>query len=355
VYKYKTGMLIVGLLVLVLMFGAACEQQPQPEEETEEQLEETEEQPEETEEQPEETEAKVFRVGHVVSRDAPFHIGLEKFNELIEERTDGRYKIEIYPDAQLGDAREMTEGVQVGSLDMAVVASAFVANFAPSLEVLDMPYLFRDNDHVEEVLDGEIGQELAEDVENENMKFLGWKEIGWRNMTNSKRPVNSLEDVAGLRIRTMPNPVHETLWRQLGADPVPMDWGDAFTAMQQGAIDGQENPLATIYVTRVFEVNDYVAITEHVYAPAAFIMSMSAWNELSDEDQEIFAEAAQEATVYQREENRQQDEDAVEKLKDEGMEFTEPDRQEFMEAVDEVYERHGEEHLDLIEQIQGVE
>jgi len=351
VYKYKTGMLIVCLLVLVLIFGAACEQQPQDEEETEEQLEEIEEQPEETEA----TEAKVFRVGHVVSREAPFHVGLEKFNELIEERTDGRYKIEIYPDAQLGDAREMTEGVQVGSLDMAVVASAFVANFAPSLGVLDMPYLFRDNDHVEEVLDGEIGQKLAGDVENQNIKFLGWWEIGWRNMTNSSRPVNSLEDVAGLRIRTMPNPVHESLWRQLGADPVPMAWGDAFTAMQQGAIDGQENPLATIYVTRVFEVNDYVAITEHVYAPAAFVMSMSAWNELSDEDKEIFTEAAQEATVYQREENRQQDIDAIEKLKDEGMEFTEPDRQEFMDAVDEVYERHGEEFLDSIEQIQGVE
>lgn len=297
----------------------------------------------------------IIKAGHVLSTSSPYHLGMVKLAELIEERTEGRYVVELYPNGQIGNERDMIEGVQMGSLGMAIVASGPMANFAPELGVVDLPFLFRDYDHADKVFNGEIGQELMSEIDKAGFKALSMWENGFRNLTNNKREINSVADVKGLKIRTMENRMHQALWRELGVDPVPMAWGDAYTAMQQGAIDGQENPLPIILAMKVNEVNQYLAITEHVYAPAVLIMSGSMWDKVSDEDKAIIQECATEAGVYERTVAREQAVSAMDELADMGMIITHPDKSEFAEMSKEIKAELAVEFKEIFERIENVQ
>lgn len=297
----------------------------------------------------------VIKAGHVLATSSPYHLGMEKLAELIEERTDGRYVMELYPNGQIGNERDMIEGVQMGSLGMAIVASGPMANFAPELGVVDLPFLFRDYDHADKVFNGEIGQELMSGIDKAGFKALSMWENGFRNLTNNKRAINSVDDVEGLKIRTMENKMHQALWRELGVDPVPMAWGDAYTAMQQGAIDGQENPLPIILAMKVSEVNQYLAITEHVYAPAVLVMSGSMWDKVSDEDKLIIQECADEAGVYERTVSREQTENALKELESMGMTITHPDKSEFAEMSKEIKAELAKEFKEIFEKIENIQ
>jgi tripartite ATP-independent transporter DctP family solute receptor len=165
-----------------------------------------------------------------------------QFAEQVEKDTAGRYKIQLFPNSALGGAREMIEGVQFGTIDLHEGSTGPLANFVPDLLVFDLPFLFRDYKHAHAVLDGPIGQDVFAKIRAKGMIPLAWSEVGFRHLTNSKRPVNSLEDVKGLKIRTMENAVHIAAWRALGAQPTPMAWPDTLVALQQRTIDGQENP-----------------------------------------------------------------------------------------------------------------
>lgn len=297
--------------------------------------------------------AIIIKAGHVLATKSPYHLGMEEFAKTVAQATEGRYVIEIYPNGQIGSERDLIEGVQLGSVDMAIVASGPVSNFSPELAVVDLPFLFRDYEHADRVFKGKIGMELAKKIDTIGVKCLGFWENGFRNLTNNKHPVNSVTDVKGLKIRTMENAMHQALWKSLGADPVPMAWGDAYTAMQQGAIDGQENPLPIILAMKVSEVNKYLAITEHVYAPAVVLLNLDIWENMSDADKAAIESAFLKAGDFERAVNRQQVKEGIAELEKQGMAVTYPDKNEFMKASEKVKKELAVKFGDLVSRIEA--
>lgn len=299
-------------------------------------------------------EPMTIKLAHVVNEQDGFHIAAVKFQELVQERTDGKVSIELYPNAQLGDERTLLEGMQIGTVDMGVITNGPVANFVEEIAVFELPFLFPSPEAAYEVLDGEIGQELLTALERVNLKGLAYAERGFRNLTNSVRPVQGPADMEGLKIRVMENPVYIDTFQALGANTVPMAWTEALTAMQQGTIDGQENPINVIYSFKLYEPQDYLSLTRHTYAPAIFVMSLNLYNSLPAEVQAIVSEAAQEAAEYERMMNAEMRAEQMQTLRDNGMEIVEtPDIAAFQARVAPVYEKYGEKFGDYLTRIQA--
>jgi len=283
----------------------------------------------------------------------PYNQGLIVYGEMLEERTNGKFRVETYPDSQLGSEREIIEGVQMGTIDLTVVSTAPLAGFSDAFLVTDLPFIFVDKPHAYRVLDGEIGEGIFAQLEGTGIKGLAFWENGFRNITNSKGPILTPEDVQGMKIRTMENQIHMDSFRQVGADPTPMAFGELFTALQQGTVDGQENPLPIISVSRFSEVQDHLALTGHFYAPAPLLISGALWDSLTDEEKEIFQQAAYDAREIERGMIQDMDDRLVEELEAEGMEITRPDKAAWQEAMAPVYEKWEETiGADLIQQIQ---
>ncbi|MCC4242949.1 TRAP transporter substrate-binding protein [Stappia indica] len=294
-----------------------------------------------------------LRLAHVVNEQDGFHAAATKFKELVGERSDGKITVEIFPNATLGDERTLLEGMQIGTVDMGVITNGPVSNFLEEMAVFELPFLFPSPEAAYKVLDGEIGQELLDRLSEVNLKGLAYAERGFRNLTNSKRPINSPADLSGLRVRVMENPVYIDSFRQLGADAIPMAWTEALTAMQQGTIDGQENPVGVVYSFKLNETQTNMTMTRHTYAPAIFVMGMPKWNELSEETQQIVRQAAQEAAEYERALNARLEGEQLQALKDAGMTVVEnADLSAFSAAVQPVYEKYGEKFGDYLPRIQ---
>lgn len=294
-----------------------------------------------------------LRMAQASAADGAIGLSMDAWADDVKEKTEGRYQINTFHNGQLGGERDNVEACQLGNLEMAVVNQSVLANFLPEMAAFDLPYLITSTEHADKVFLGEIGQEQLDKLETIGLKGLAIWESGFRNLTNSKREINSAADVAGLRIRVMENKLHQDLWSALGADPVPMAWGDAYTAMQQGAIDGQENPTTVIDKNNVVEVNKNMAITEHVYSTVYILMSPKTWNSLSEEDQQIFTDTMAEANVSERELSRQMDAEAIETLESKGMVVTYPDKQGFIEATQSVRDQYGSEYADIIEKVEA--
>src|SRR5512137_2079618 len=195
-----------------------------------------------------------MRLASTQPMDHPYMVGAQKFADLINERTNGRIVIKLYPSNQLGKGeRERTEGIQQGAIDLLVTSTGPLGGFSPSINILDFPFLFRDFNHVDLVMDGSIGEKLLADFEKANIKALAFWENGFRHLTNSKVTVKKVEDAKGLKIRTMENKVHLAAWKDAGLNPTPMAWGEVFTALQQNVIDGQENPIAVYYSSKLWD------------------------------------------------------------------------------------------------------
>lgn len=192
-------------------------------------------------------EPKTIKLAHVVNEKDGFHIAAMKFKDLVEKDTQGKVKIELYPNASLGDERTLIEGMQIGTVHMGVITNGPVANFLPEIAAFEMPFLFGSAEEAYKVLDGEVGKKVLAKLDGLNLKGLAFAERGFRNLTNSKKAVNTPQDMAGLKIRVMENPVYIDTFKTLGANAVPMAWTEALTALQQGTIDGQENPINVIY------------------------------------------------------------------------------------------------------------
>lgn len=291
-----------------------------------------------------------WKLGSVDSVSNPNYKAFEHLNELLNEKAPGKWNITIYPDSQLGDGAQQVEAVQMGQLELAAPNCSLVAKYVPDYGVFDMPYLFTNEDEVDKVLDGELGEKLAAEADSANMKMLGWWEVGFRCLANNKRAVNNPDDVKGLRIRVMSNKYHQALWSALGADPVPMSLSDAYVANQNGTIDGQENPLHSLVANSTFEVCHYIAVTNHVYSPMCMIMSNKAWDSMSAEDQQIFVECLKEAENYQKKIVREQKEKAEQELIDKGCEVSHPDVTAFQEKVQSVYDKYPQ-FADLVKEI----
>ena len=283
-----------------------------------------------------------IKLAHVVNEQDAFHLAATKFKELTEKYTNGEVKVTIFPNAVLGDERTLLERMKMGIVDAGIITSGPFVNFVPQFGVVDMPFLFRDSEHAYKVLDGPIGDKLFADLESQGWKGLAWAERGFRNLTNNKRPINKPEDVAGLKIRLMQNPIYVDSFKALGANAVPMAWTEALTALQQHTIDGQENPLNVIVSFKLYESQKYLAITRHAYAPAPIIMSMMTWKKLTPAQQTAVLKAAREAAQYERDYDNQNEAGWLKELADKGMVITKPDLSAFLKAVKPVYDTYSD-------------
>lgn len=298
----------------------------------------------------------VIRFGHYATPDDTPGQAAERFKQLVEEGTGGEVKIQIHPAYELGNDPTMLRGTRIGTQDMTVVGNPYFTSFAPELNVLDLPFLFRSHEHAYEVFDGPIGRQLLDGLEAYDLKGLALWEIGFRNITNSVRPIEQPEDLDGLKIRTTPNPAHVRAFELLGANPTPMPFPEVYPALQTGTVDGQENPVVLIWKVRLYEVQDHMSLTQHAYTAAPLVMNLGVFNQLSDEHQQVILDAALEAAKYERQLNRELEGEAMQVIKDNGVAVVEdPDRDAFRAVVaDETRQMYtdkfGDEIVNAIEQ-----
>ena len=239
--------------------------------------------------------------------------------ELLKERTAGKLTMSVHPAGELGSDGAILEGVRLGSIDIALTGNPFFTQFAPRLNVLDLPYLFRDTSHAHKVMDGPIGEALLKDLERNRMKGLGFWEIGFRHITNSRHPIRKPEDLAGIKIRTTPNKAHIEAFRLWGANPAPMAFTELYLALQTGTVDAQENPINNIYANRMYEVQKFVSLSGHAYTASIVAMNLRKFNALSPDQQKTLLEVVREAGVHQRELNARQESENLEKIKAAGV------------------------------------
>jgi len=275
-----------------------------------------------------------IKLAHVSSETHQYHIAATKFKELIEEKSNGDITVQIFHSGQLGGEDDAIEGIQTGTIDMTTVAAdSAPANIVPEFNVYGIPYLFEDREHVYKVLDGEIGQELLDKATEKGLRGLGYWEIGFANFTNSKREINKPEDMKGLKIRVQPAPIWDEFMKRLGALPTPMDFTELYSAMEQGVVDGQENPIATISAMKFEEVSPYISLTRHTYKPAPVFISEKIWNQLNDEQKKLVEDTVHETFKYQRDYLEQKEQETIEKLRSNSkVTITEPDVKAFAEV-----------------------
>jgi tripartite ATP-independent transporter DctP family solute receptor len=281
-----------------------------------------------------------LKLAHAVSVTAPYHVGAKKFIELLSQRAGDRFDVQLFPNKQLGSERSLVEQLQIGTVDLVVTSTGPLGGFVPQMLVVDLPFLFRDTQHVDHVFEGPIGESLLTKLETAGIKGLAFWENGFRNLTNNRRPVHKPTDCQGLIIRTMENEVHLASFRLLGANPTPMAWGEALTALKQGTIDGQENPLNIIYTHGIYDFQENLALTAHFYSPALLLMNRRAFEDLSTDDQKVFLEAAQEAGRFEKEHIRKNEAQTLKNLEGLGMQVTRPERSLFREAMAAVYKKY---------------
>lgn len=295
-----------------------------------------------------------LKVGHVLAPTHPYHLGLTKFSELVSEKTGGKVKVDVFPSSQLGNEREMIEALQMGTLDMTLVSTAPLAGFSNKFLVFDLPFIFQTREQAYKVVDGPIGTDIMQSLQQNGIVGLGYWENGFRNLTNSKRPVVKPEDAKGLKIRTMENKIHMASFKAVGADPTPMAFGELYTALQQKTVDGQENPLAIIYTSKFYEVQKYLSMTGHFYAASPLLVSKAVWDKLPADAQKALQEAAIEARDYERGLIQESDQKLLDEVKKLGMEVAEVDKAEWIKAMEPVYQEYEPQiGKDLIEQIKN--
>ena len=260
-----------------------------------------------------------MRISISIPQNSHQGVAIDTFAKEVEKRTAGRYKVQTFYSGSLGGERESIEAVQLGTQALAFSSSGPVPNFVPETKILDIPFLFRDKAHARAVLDGPIGQELLAKFDSKGFKALAWGENGMRHMTNSKRSINGPEDVKGLKMRTMENPVHVAAYKGLGIVTTPMAFPEVFTALQQGTVDGQENPLSVIMASKFDQVQKYLTLTGHVYSPGIFLMNKEAFDKLSAADKQAFLEAAKDGVKASRARVDEDDTKGVTELRSKGM------------------------------------
>ncbi|APX93517.1 ABC transporter substrate-binding protein [Halomonas sp. 1513] len=304
-----------------------------------------------------------LRMGIGLAETSPQYLSSQYFADILDQRSEGRISVNIFPNSQLGDDVQMMEMLQTGSLDMTYPSSSPATTYVEELAVFDLPFLLPTREAAIAVLNSEVAQSMLDGFDGTGIKALAFSENGFRQLSNSARPVESPDDVAGLdvrglSVRTMENPVHLAIWETLGANPTPMAFGELFSAMEQGVVDGQENPWSTILTSNFHEVQDYGSETRHVYTPFIKMISERTWDRLDGEYQELIQEAARQAAEYEIQLATEYDDWSRDQLEERGMQISRLDDDQiaaFQDAVQPVYEewapRIGE---DLVAEIQQI-
>jgi len=298
----------------------------------------------------------ILKIGYTPPKDSHYGVGATAFCDEVEKGTQGRYKCQHFPSSALGGEREMIESVQLGTQDMVNTSTGPLGNFVTEVKIVDIPFLFRDYDHARKVMDGPIGQDLLKKMPDKGLIGLAWTENGFRHMTNNKRAINTADDARGLKVRTMENKVHMEGYKTFGLLPTPMAFPELFGALQQGTVDGQENPIPVILSSKFSQVQKHLSLTAHVYSPAALLLSTKVWSKLSDADKKLFVEAAQKAAIVQRKRVNDDENMGIAQLRKDGMQVIEKvDGESFRKAVTTAYPQFAKEFgADRIAAIQAV-
>lgn len=292
-----------------------------------------------------------LRLGHITGDSDAWHKGALKFAELVKEKSGGSVEVEVYSSSTLGNDRDLIEGMQLGSVDFALVAGV-LSNFYEPYSILELPYLFRDQEHLEKVLYGEVGEKMKADLlANAQVRGLDFWVRGPRELTANKK-IETVEDLKGLKVRVPEIPASIAAWKAMGASPTPMAFGEVYSSLQTGVIDGQENPFALIASNKIQEVQKYLMLTNHVYGYVMLAMSDITYNKLSEAQQKAVEEAAKEATAFENDLVAKTEEELLKTLKESGMEVIEPDTAPFMEKAKTVHgefaDKYGRELYDSI-------
>ena len=273
----------------------------------------------------------------------PYNLGLVKMGELINEKTNGAVKLDVFGNSQLGGERDLIEGLQIGSVQVTCISTAPLAGFTDMFLVFDLPFIFETTEQARAVLDSEVGMQILHSVDDQGLVGLAWFENGFRQVTNNVRPITVPDDLKGIKIRTMENQMHMAAFQIMGADPTPMAMGDVFTALQQGTIDAEENPVPIVETNKFYEVQKYISMTGHIFSPAPVFIAKDYYDAMPEEYQTAIQEAATEAAPYQREQIDEQEATGVETLKENGMEVNDVDKTPFKEATAPIYDEYVKE------------
>ncbi|WP_373495505.1 TRAP transporter substrate-binding protein [Aquiflexum sp.] len=301
---------------------------------------------------------RLIKLGHGLGVTHPVHEAMVFMAKRVEEKSEGKVQIRVYPNQQLGTERELVELLQIGSLGMTKVSSATLESFAPKIQVLSMPYLFRDDAHRDKVLKGEIGKQLLSESEEFWLKGLVYYDAGKRSFYTKTKSVESPEDLKGLKVRTLESNMAINMIKTFGSSPTPVSYGELYTALQQGIVDGAENNPPSLYTSRHYEVCKFYSINEHTAVPDVVIVSTKVWNTLDDEEKRWIQEAADESAVFQYKLWAASVEESLREMEKAGVTITYPDPTPFREAVESLYESFKitePEMYEMVERIRRVE
>jgi len=281
----------------------------------------------------------IIRLGISIEPDSHYGLGAKEFEKKVEEYTKGQVDIQLFPSATLGNERDMIEGLSLGTLEMCISSTGPLPSFSKEFQVFDLPFIITDRQKAYDVMDGEIGQEILAKLESINIKALGFWENGFRHISNSKKEIVNPEDIKGLKIRTMENPIHIATFKLLQAIPTPMAFSEVFTALQQGTIDGQENPLVIFNTNKFHEAQKYLSLTGHLYSPAVMMISKNTFEGYPENVQAAIVKAEKEARAWERDYSQQMDKELIAKIKANGVTVTEVDKAVWQKACEPIYEQ----------------
>ena len=266
---------------------------------------------------------QTIRFASAGAEGSPLVIGQRKFAEIVKEKSGGKIDVKVFPAGMLGGDLQSVAALQGGLLQMSVMNAGLMASLAPDFAVLDLPFLFESTKEADAVMDGEVGKTFAQELTDKNLIVLAYWELGFRNLTNSRRPVEKVDDIEGLKIRVVQSPIYLEMFQALGANAVPMPFPEVYTALETGTVDGQENPAPSILTAKLNEVQKYITLTRHTYNPMVLLFSKPLWEKLDQDEKDLLQAAATEAAAFQRQLSRDADQKAVEALAASGMTVTE--------------------------------
>jgi tripartite ATP-independent transporter DctP family solute receptor len=299
----------------------------------------------------------VLKLGHGLDTSHPVHLAMEYMAERTAEYSEGKMRIDVYPSQQLGTERELLELLQIGSVDITKVSSSVIEGFDPIYKVFSVPFLFVDEDHRYRVWDGEVGRELLDAGERIRLMGLTYYDAGTRSFYTKDRAIHHPDDLTGLRIRVQESPAAIQMVNLLGGNATPISWGELYTALQQGIVEGAENNPPSFHLSGHFEVSGYYSLNEHTAVPDILYASLHTWERLNEDERAILRRAAEESGIYQRDLWREATERAIEEVQKAGVEVIYPDKAPFLERLQPLYDQYKNESEELkqfIERIQDL-
>ena len=297
----------------------------------------------------------VLKLGHGLDTSHPVHLAMEYMAERTYEYSEGKMRIDVYPSQQLGTERELLELLQIGSVDITKVSSSVIEGFDPIYKVFSVPFLFVDEDHRYRVWDGEIGRELLEAGDRIRLMGLTYYDAGTRSFYTQDRPIHHPDDLTGMRIRVQESPAAIQMVNLLGGNATPISWGELYTALQQGIVEGAENNPPSFHLSRHYEVTGYYSLNEHTAVPDILFISLSTWERLTEDEREIVRRAAEESGIYQRQLWREATEEALTAVAEAGIEINYPDKEPFIERLQPLWQDFMDESDELKGYIQRIQ